>query len=178
MKKGLREDTGLCTYHRERFFVVLRKMCREHKSLPSSYIITGELKKIGEAPSGGGGYANVWYGMYRGSNVAIKVLHVSIVDLASVEKVRFSIDFSSFYNMETFHVLTTAGQAFCREVVLWKQFRHPNVLPLTGASRSLNTFTMVSEWMEHGTIMDFITACPRTNRLKLVSTHPRIRIND
>jgi hypothetical protein len=28
---------------------------------------------------------------------------------------------------------------------------------------------MVSEWMEHGTIKDFITAHPETNRLKLVS---------
>ena len=65
-------------------------MCREHKSLPSSYIITGELK-IGDLPSGGGGYAKVWYGVYQGSKVAIKVLHVSTVDLASVEKVPFSI---------------------------------------------------------------------------------------
>ena len=72
----------------------------------------------------------------------------------------------------------TTGQAFCREVVLWKQFKHPNVLSLTGASRSLNTFTMVSEWMEHGTIMDFVTACPGTNRLKLVSTHPGIYTKD
>ena len=28
---------------------------------------------------------------------------------------------------------------------------------------------MVSEWMEHGTVMDFIIACPETNRLRLVS---------
>ena len=70
---------------------MLRKMCREHKSLPSSYVIAGELKKIGEPPSGSGGYANVWCGMYRGSKVAIKVLHVSAVDPASVERVRCSI---------------------------------------------------------------------------------------
>lgn len=28
---------------------------------------------------------------------------------------------------------------------------------------------MVSEWMENGTIMNFVTVCPQTNRLKLVS---------
>ena len=28
---------------------------------------------------------------------------------------------------------------------------------------------MVSDWMEHGTIMDFITVYPETNRLKLVN---------
>ena len=91
MKQGLREDSRLCAYHQERFFIVLRKMCREHKSLPSSYVITGELKKTGELPSGGGGYASVWCGVYRGSKVAIKVLHVTTVDPSSVERVHCSI---------------------------------------------------------------------------------------
>ena len=31
---------------------------------------------------------------------------------------------------------------------------------------------MVSEWMENGTIMDFVTTYPETNRLKLVSSCP------
>ena len=29
---------------------------------------------------------------------------------------------------------------------------------------------MISEWMEHGTIRDFVRACPEANRLKLVRT--------
>jgi len=53
---------------------MLRKMCREHKLLPSSYAITDEVKRIGESPSGGGGSADVWRGVYRGSKVAVKVL--------------------------------------------------------------------------------------------------------
>ena len=64
------------------------------------------------------------------------------------------------------------GQEFCREVVLWKQFKHPNLLELVGAEVSLPTLLMVSEWMEHGTIADFVAACPDTNRLKLVSILP------
>jgi len=58
-------------------------------------------------------------------------------------------------------------------VVLWKQFKHPNLLQLMGAKKSPQTLLMVSEWMEHGTIMDFIVACPGTNRLKLVSIPPK-----
>lgn len=74
--------------------MVLRKMCREYKSLPSSYAITNELKRIGDLPSGSGGNADVWSGLYRGSKVAIKVLRVySKVDLASMEKVRLPIPF-------------------------------------------------------------------------------------
>ena len=68
---------------------MLRKMCREHKLLPSSYITTDEVKTIGESPSGRGGNADVWRGVYLGSKVAVKVLRVpSGVDLTSMERVR------------------------------------------------------------------------------------------
>ena len=74
--------------------MMLRKMCREHKSLPSSYAITNELERIGELPSGSGGNADVWSGLYQGSKVAIKVLRVySRVDLSGIEKVRSSVPF-------------------------------------------------------------------------------------
>ena len=64
-------------------------MCREHKRLPPSYTITDELSRFGEYPYGGGGNADVWRGVYRGSKVAIKTLRVnSRVDLAGLERVR------------------------------------------------------------------------------------------
>lgn len=69
----------------------------------------------------------------------------------------------------TQRVLTRTEQKFCCEVVLWKQFKHPNLLPLVGARKASHSLIMVSEWMEHGTIMDFIIAHPETNRLRLVS---------
>lgn len=61
------------------------------------------------------------------------------------------------------------GQEFCREVVKWKQFKHPNLLPFVGTKKVSRTLMIVSEWMEHGTIMEFVTARPESNRLKLVS---------
>ena len=53
-------------------------------------------------------------------------------------------------------------------MVLWKQFKHQNLLPLIGAKISPQTLMMISEWMEHGTVRDFLGACPEANRLKLV----------
>ena len=70
---------------------------------------------------------------------------------------------------KTQRVLTGTEQRFCCEVVLWKQLKHPNLLPLVGARKVSHSLIMVSEWMEHGTIMDFIIARPETNRLRLVS---------
>ena len=68
---------------------MLWKMCRRHKILPSSYAITNELNRVGKLPFRGGGSADVWCGLYRGSKVAIKVLRVySKVDFVTVERVR------------------------------------------------------------------------------------------
>ena len=59
-------------------------------------------------------------------------------------------------------------QKFCKEVVAWKAFQHPNVLPLIGATISEDKFAMVSDWMANGNIRDFVKAHPDANRLELV----------
>ena len=66
----------------------------------------------------------------------------------------------------------TVSQRFCREVVAWRTFRHPNVLPLLGATMAENRFVMVSEWMEKGNINEFLRANVDADRLGLVCFHP------
>ena len=60
------------------------------------------------------------------------------------------------------------SQRFCKEVVAWKGLRHPNVLPLFGVMMEKRWFVMVSEWMEHGNINEFVKKHPDEDRLKLV----------
>ena len=50
----------------------------------------------------------------------------------------------------------------------WKSLLHPNVLPLMGVAMTETQFTMVSEWMVHGNINDFVKAHPDVDRLGLV----------
>ena len=89
MNQGLQRDSSLCTYHRDRFSVMLGRMCHEYAALPSSYAITGELERIEEFPCGRGGNADVYRGVYQGSKVTIKELRVlPRRDLVSVEKVQ------------------------------------------------------------------------------------------
>ena len=50
----------------------------------------------------------------------------------------------------------------------WRALRHPNMLPLLGVTVTKNHFVMVSEWMEHGNINQFVKAHADADRLKLV----------
>ena len=59
-------------------------------------------------------------------------------------------------------------QRFCREAVAWKHLRHPNILPLLGVTVSKHRFAMVSEWMEHGNIIEFVGKDKHVNRAELV----------
>ena len=64
---------------------------------------------------------------------------------------------------------TILPQRFCKEVVLWRTFSHPNILRLVGVQGGMEegSFVTVSEWMAHGNIMAYIRK-NHTNRLELV----------
>ena len=52
---------------------------------------------------------------------------------------------------------------------MWSALRHPNVLPLLGATMTGTQFVMVSEWMVNGNINEFVEMHPDTDRLGLVN---------
>jgi serine/threonine protein kinase len=59
---------------------------------------------------------------------------------------------------------------FCREALVWNWFSHPNLIPFLGVKDTPYGLALISEWMEHGTILQFVKDNPETNRLKLVCT--------
>ena len=71
------------------------------------------------------------------------------------------------YTLETVSIILLQG--FYREAVLWGRLSHPNILKLVGVQEDTEKreFVAVSEWMERGTIMNYIRNNP-TNRLELV----------
>jgi len=54
----------------------------------------------------------------------------------------------------------------------WKTLRHPNVLPLLGATMMNKKFAMTSKWMENGNINEFIGKNKDADRFKLVGLQP------
>ena len=57
-------------------FVLLKRLCRAHAKLPSSYVIEDGIKTEGSHAYAFGGAADVWKGQYNGKLVAIKSLRI------------------------------------------------------------------------------------------------------
>jgi len=53
---------------------------------------------------------------------------------------------------------------------MWGHMSHPNIVPLRGVATALPQF--VSEWMENGTITEYIMKHPDADRLSLVRFSP------
>lgn len=61
---------------RRKAFVLLKRMCRTHAKLPSTYVIEEGIKAEGSHPYAFGGAADVWKGRHDGKLVAIKSLRI------------------------------------------------------------------------------------------------------
>lgn len=114
-------------------------------------------------PFATGGFSDVYEATLDGRRVAVKVLKVNTQTIKSVRQV--SGLFSPLLNES----LKPGRKLLIKEVVGWKCVRHENVLPFVGVMSKPPLFSIISERMENGNIMDFIEAHPSSNRLRLVS---------
>ena len=56
---------------------------------------------------------------------------------------------------------------------MWKQFNHPNLLAFLGVNPHLffPTYCLISPWMAHGNVKNFVQSKPDFDRLEIVSNH-------
>ena len=59
-------------------------------------------------------------------------------------------------------------QSFKREVLIWKHLEHENILPLFGITLIDGVPSTVSEWMENGNVIEFLTKNDNVDRLEMV----------
>ena len=52
---------------------------------------------------------------------------------------------------------------------MWRHLPHPNILPLLGVDLEKHRLSMISEWMDHGNINEYVEKNVGVNRLQLVS---------
>ncbi|KAE9396549.1 hypothetical protein BT96DRAFT_777902, partial [Gymnopus androsaceus JB14] len=105
-----------------------------HGVLPPSMFLKGLVRESSTAVAGGG-FADIWTGRLNKQRVCIKVL-------------RFFQQGSDREGLL---------KALSKEVLLWRQLNHPNILPFLGINTELfsPSFCIVSPWMSNGDIMSY-----------------------
>ncbi|KAF9022901.1 hypothetical protein BDZ89DRAFT_956203, partial [Hymenopellis radicata] len=125
----------------------LRVLGEHHGVVPSSFFCQG-AEISGNHPLCGGAFADIWKGSIRQTTISLKVLR----------------SFAGGYN---------ASQLLkdCRhEALLWRQLRHPSILPFFGVNDKLFAprLCLISPWMENGTIVEFLKRNPQHDRMKAI----------
>ena len=100
-------------------------------------------------------------GEYLGRTVAIKRLRTSERDSDKAFKVPL---------LASFVVVAYFFQWLCREVIAWKYWSHPNVLPFLGVhvSADRHCLSIFTEWMPNGNVVQYTRSNTKANRLQLV----------
>ncbi|KAG8952086.1 hypothetical protein FRC03_012245 [Tulasnella sp. 419] len=118
--------------------------------------VTGRLKKAGKTPVAIGGNSDVWKGSLRDTGrMNLKRQPVAIKVLRNV-RIRSRED-------TTARMLTRLQ----REIRVWEQLSHENVVPLLGFAFEDQSPCMVAPWYENGTVLNYINVKPSANRSKL-----------
>ncbi|KAK0439163.1 hypothetical protein EV421DRAFT_872811 [Armillaria borealis] len=125
----------------------LRALCKARNAVPSSLFLRDVTREEG-FPIAGGGFADIWKGRRHDTQVCLKVLRIFGTEEQRAKVLRY----------------------FCQEALVWRQLRHPNVLPFLGVSKELfaPTYCLISPWMVNGNIISYLEVHPDHDRLTSV----------
>ncbi|TDL20527.1 kinase-like protein [Rickenella mellea] len=142
-------DRGnLSPSHQSRLLRALARLCKLYACFPDSLILSG-VQRTRMDPSAGGGFADIWRGQLSTRCIAIKALR--IFEQSDREK---------------------ALKDFSHEAIIWRQLKHPNILPFYGVFKGDENFErlcLISPWMDAGNINDYLKKYPESNRLALIA---------
>jgi len=101
------------------------------KSYPPDLFLQAEIADK-ENASRFGHFAYVYFGRYKDSEVAVKMIRVSMREFRHIE----------------------CRKRLYREAITWRHLRHPFVLPLVGIDNTAFTGydCLISPWVEHGSV--------------------------
>ncbi|KAF7341251.1 Argonaute-like protein [Mycena venus] len=128
----------------------LRSLVHTHGVLPFTFNVSG--LKMPPHPVSGGGFSDIYKGELDTEDVCIKVLRIFTTELR----------------------LDKIYKELAREVLIWKELSHPNVLPLLGIDLIARkpSCCLVSPWMKNGNVMAFLETHPNFSKSSLVNYHP------
>ncbi|TDL15485.1 kinase-like protein [Rickenella mellea] len=126
----------------------LVRLAKTSRSYPDCITLT-EIERSGINPVAGGGFADVWKGEFDKRTVALKAFRI--------------------YGKS---VQERALKDFSHEAVMWRQLKHPNILPFYGVFKGDEHFDrlcLVSPWMDAGNVIDYLNLHPDADRPSLLS---------
>ncbi|KAF9060037.1 kinase-like domain-containing protein [Rhodocollybia butyracea] len=128
---------------------LMRHLNRQYGVFPPSMILEG-LVRESTSPVKGGGFADVWIGRLDKRRVCMKVLRY----------------FQEGSERETLL------KALSKEVLLWRQLKHPNILPFLGVNTEIfaPSFCIISPWLFNGDIISYAQKNPLDLDTKLKHT--------
>ncbi|KAG6832125.1 hypothetical protein H0H93_013566, partial [Arthromyces matolae] len=129
---------------RKRLIVATQRISAASGLYPTCYALKNVVDISHQV--NGGGYGDIFEGTFQGRKVCIKAVRV-------------------FRSDEQKKIL----KQFSKEAILWGQLSHPNVLQIFGLfhSESLDRLCLVSPWMQHGDLTNYLTQHPNAPRLLL-----------
>ncbi|KAL0568100.1 Rho guanine nucleotide exchange factor [Marasmius crinis-equi] len=140
----LADSPKISTQLRSTIFKMMIRLSRNSGCCPRCLAIHN-VRMLGEHPVGFGGFGDVWKGTIGHTETApIVCLKVLRVHLTS--DVQASL------------------KEYLREAIVWKQLKHPNLLPFLGIYYLDDTrqrICLVSPWMERGNLVQFLKDTPR-----------------
>ncbi|KAJ7164798.1 kinase-like domain-containing protein [Mycena crocata] len=126
---------------------VIIRLSAIYDRLPSGLSITG-VTGCGQRPTFSGGFGDIYQAVYKQKVVALKCLRIHLRG-ADFRRIR----------------------RFYQEALIWQRLRHPFILPLLGIDpETFSPFpSMVSAWMDHGTVLKFLNNNGRGHVNKMLS---------
>ncbi|KAG6905644.1 hypothetical protein DXG01_001452 [Tephrocybe rancida] len=138
----LLEDAKLGDNFRRGLIVAAQRLSTKSGLYPVCY----ELKDVirhDNLPVTAGGFADIYKGTFKGQVVCLKTIRI-------------------YQDTQIEHVL----KIFSKEVMLWAQLSHKNILPIYGLFRfdKNNRLCIVAPWMKNGDIVAYLKRNPNVDR--------------
>ncbi|KAJ7824652.1 kinase-like domain-containing protein [Mycena leptocephala] len=117
------------------FSKALLRLSRASGLHPTCFTLSG-LEKVGQQVAAGA-FGDIFKGLVENQCVSVKVMRL-------------------FKDAD----VQAALKEFGREAVIWRQLSHPNLLPFFGLYYLDSRLCLVSPWMEHGHLLEFLSNIP------------------
>ncbi|KAG9128389.1 hypothetical protein FRC07_014803 [Ceratobasidium sp. 392] len=135
----------------------------EHLAKPQYPDITNqlELEKCGSAPISGGGFGDVYRGALKGGeHVAIKCGRLYLERSEAKQNTALKVRLRESKLLSDFHV--------ARHLYVWSRLKHDNILQLLGVAQFRDHIAMISPWMDHGNLLEYLERNPTADRYRLL----------